>query len=429
MNANEKDQLNLNLKALKLLEAKLPLAAVLFGVCIVFTSDYKLLCSLLVAGYIVINVAFSKFLGKLINHPRYLQLETIKFGIHCFYVFGVNIFFEKQSLFWLMHFLYLFRLPLIFPLKTQYITTTLVMALAASVAASLSSSLWTDTLFPGALIFGIGWLFQAIVEFLKKVISEREINLQIIKDQQLQIIQTSKFAALGEMAGGVAHEINNPIGVIALRASQAKRLIEKNNAPDPRITEFLQTIENTVTRIKKIVDGLQRFSRSSDTDNINHTNVRMLVKNTLELCEERFKNHKIKLMIDDIPDSVYIECQEVQISQVLLNLLSNARFAVRELDGERWVKLKVTDDSDTIIISVSDSGLGIPPDIQNQIMNPFFTTKPIGEGTGIGLSISKGIAEDHGGSLYLDTSQQHTTFVLKIAKTLKRSKTPLKNTP
>ncbi len=424
MASYKENQLSLNIKALKLLEAKLPLAAILFAVCIVLNSEHKFLCSLLVVVYIGLNVILSKIFGRFIGHPRYLYFETLKFAIHCVYVLGVSIFFEKQSLFWLMHFIYLFRLPLVFSKQAQYMAAILVMALASSFVASFSSSRWTDALFPGALVFGIGWLFQAIVDFLKKIISEREQNLLTIEEQQLQIVQTSKFAALGEMAGGIAHEINNPIGVIALRANQAKRLLETEKCHDPRITEFLQTIEDTVVRIEKIVNGLQRFSRSGNVENMTDTSVRAVIKSTMDLCEERFKNHNIKLIVDDIPSSVRVECREVQISQVLLNLLSNARFVVRELEGERWVKVKFTEYPDEVAIAVSDSGPGIPKDIQSQIMNPFFTTKQIGEGTGIGLSISKGIAEDHSGSLYLDTSQQHTTFVLKIAKKHSKERSP-----
>ncbi|HEX4924120.1 MAG TPA: ATP-binding protein, partial [Bdellovibrionales bacterium] len=111
-----------------------------------------------------------------------------------------------------------------------------------------------------------------------------------------------------------------------------------------------------------------------------------------------------------------IACRPTQISQVLLNLLNNAHDAVAE-QTEKWVKLDVRDLGDSVELSVTDSGAGIPPEIQEKIMQPFFTTKQIGEGTGLGLSISKGLVDSHHGQLRLDAKSKNTRFVVLLPKT------------
>jgi signal transduction histidine kinase len=152
--------------------------------------------------------------------------------------------------------------------------------------------------------------------------------------------------------------------------------------------------------------------------------VALIVRDTVELCTERFRQHNIDLVIDPIEPGLYVECRGVQIAQVLLNLLSNAHDAV---DGarERRVRIAVDNDDRDVRIAVSDSGPGIPPEIRARIMEPFFTTKEIGKGTGLGLSVSKGIAEAHGGRLALDPEARETRFVL----TLRRVPAPVQQSP
>jgi C4-dicarboxylate-specific signal transduction histidine kinase len=108
-----------------------------------------------------------------------------------------------------------------------------------------------------------------------------------------------------------------------------------------------------------------------------------------------------------------VNCRPTQLSQVLLNLLSNAFDAVSAL-SEKWVRLTVTQEEQKLIIKVIDSGNGIPSDIAEKIMQPFFTTKVIGKGTGLGLSISRGIIESHEGALFYDPSEKNTTFVIEL---------------
>jgi C4-dicarboxylate-specific signal transduction histidine kinase len=147
--------------------------------------------------------------------------------------------------------------------------------------------------------------------------------------------------------------------------------------------------------------------------------VAQIVRETLELCAERFRQHAIALTVEPIPDDCQVTCRGVQISQILLNLLSNAHDAVEDRPS-RWVRVVTEANEEEVRISVVDSGPGIAREHVDRIMEPFFTTKPIGKGTGLGLSVSKGIAEANGGRLAYDPTSPETRFVL----TLRRSSAP-----
>ncbi len=127
----------------------------------------------------------------------------------------------------------------------------------------------------------------------------------------------------------------------------------------------------------------------------------------------KFKHHQIDIQWNADDFHIDLMCRPVQISQVLVNLLSNSFDAIEKC-SEKWVKLEVQTESGWINFRIKDSGRGIPEHLMQKIMLPFFTTKEIGKGTGLGLSISKGIMESHGGKLELDPSQPNTCFILKF---------------
>ncbi|APJ03853.1 sensor histidine kinase [Silvanigrella aquatica] len=247
---------------------------------------------------------------------------------------------------------------------------------------------------------------------LHLVVSEALISLSNL---QSKLISSSKMSALGEMAGGVAHEINTPLGVITLRASQIKRVLSKEPINLETIKNYIDIIENVAQQIAKIVLGLRSFSRSGDQDKFVLTPLRSIFDNTFILCSERLKQREVTL-IDELKDNnISLMCRSVQISQVILNLINNACDALLN-QNEKWIKISVIETNSIIKISVMNSGTKIAKDVQEKLMQPFFTTKDIGEGTGLGLSISKGIIESHGGLLYLDPSSDHTEFIMELPK-------------
>lgn len=238
-------------------------------------------------------------------------------------------------------------------------------------------------------------------------------DLRTKKTAELVMLQNSKMASLGQMAASVAHEVNNPVTIIHGTTELMKKALAAEVLDRGKINIGLERIGKTALRISKIVKALRMFSRSGITDPPLSVELKEIIEETLDLCRERFKDHSIELRVAKIPD-LTIQCRPTQISQVLLNLLSNSLDASCVLD-ERWVAIDFEKiGSDQLLISVTDSGGGIPQELQKYVMEPFFTTKEPGKGTGLGLPISKGIVEEHGGSLRLDTNSQRTRFVVEL---------------
>lgn len=251
------------------------------------------------------------------------------------------------------------------------------------------------------------------VASLVQDVTDRRVAEELIENQRLQMVAASKMSALGEMAAGIAHEINNPLAIILARAEQLRAAAERGNLDLGRVAEISERISATSDRIARIVSGLRFFARDGARDSFEKKPVASLVEETIAFCKSRFHNHKVSLEMIPPESAVTIECRPVQMSQVLLNLLNNAFDAIQELP-ERWIRIAWRAHGDEVEIRISDSGPGIPANIADRIMTPFFTTKEIGKGTGLGLSISRGIVESHDGHLELVRDTAHTTFVIRL---------------
>ncbi len=271
------------------------------------------------------------------------------------------------------------------------------------------------------LIFS--FLLTVIILFLIALYDQTKALFQSnldLKNTQMQLIQSAKFAALGEMAGGVAHEINNPLTVISGKAYKLIKMAKKNELDVEVIKENAAAIENIVKHISKITLGLLTYSRGTEDENLGTEEIEKIIEQATILCAEKFRNNGVELIIIRNYQNSTLYCSSVQISQVLLNLLNNAFDAVKELK-EKWVKIEISEDSKKYIFKISNSGPMIPEHIQEKIMQPFFTTKKIGEGTGLGLSVSRGIVEKHNGDFYLAKNVKETTFVVALPKVVIRS--------
>ena len=223
------------------------------------------------------------------------------------------------------------------------------------------------------------------------------------------------MSSLGEMAGGIAHEINSPLAIIVGKTTQLRRrLINTSKNSDAKINEDLNLIENTAKRIGLIIKGLSAFSRNAENDSKADVLVQALIQDTLELSKERFKFNSIALKFDITNcQQLYVKGRASELLQVLINLLNNAFDAVENL-SIKWVNITIESSTDKCKIMITDSGLGIPATIIEKIMTPFFTTKSVSRGTGLGLSISKSIIEDHKGKLYYDATSENTRFVIEL---------------
>jgi len=239
---------------------------------------------------------------------------------------------------------------------------------------------------------------------------------ELLEEERARSTSAAKMAALGEMAAGVAHEINNPLAIIIGYAEQALDLLEaQRNTSENSLQRPLNRIISTSERIAKIVSALLHFSRDSGSNDRKPTPVADIIEKTVALCTQRFNAGEVELDVVPPSDEMKVYCLPTQISQILINLLSNAYDAAQEKE-ERWVKLYVESEEDSIRIVVEDSGN--PSELlgNEKIFQPFYTTKEQGKGTGLGLSISHGIAEEHGGALYLDEKSRNTRFILSLPR-------------
>lgn len=230
-----------------------------------------------------------------------------------------------------------------------------------------------------------------------------------------QAAQGARLVALGEMSSGIAHEIRNPLAAIHLAATQ---IAERPDDP-ALVAQLGERIQRIVMRASRIIDALRSFARDASGDPFVTTPLERIIGDSLELCGKRFADRGVELTVTAVPPDLAIECRPVQLSQVLVNLLGNAYDAVASA-AERWVRIDVHRDRERIEIAVTDSGPGVPAAVRPRLFEPFFTTKAPDRGTGLGLSLSRGLVEAHHGTLDLDTESAHTRFVIRIPLTQQR---------
>jgi two-component system NtrC family sensor kinase len=257
--------------------------------------------------------------------------------------------------------------------------------------------------FIAALIFLAGVLVIVVGAFLTtrwmmNELAEMERKKAISDDL---VIQSSKMAALGKMATGIAHEINNPLAVIGEKAGWVKDLLEKEDlAQSKNLQEFadaVQKIELHVGRAKKVIHRLLGFARRMEPL-IEKVDVNQVLEESVDSLANEARYRNIEIVKDLTPDLPHINSDSSQLHQVFLNILNNAIDAI-DKDGKIELRTKYLGEDHQIAVEIQDSGPGIPKEILNKIFDPFFTTKEVGKGTGVGLSISYNIMEKLGGRI------------------------------
>jgi PAS domain S-box-containing protein len=218
-------------------------------------------------------------------------------------------------------------------------------------------------------------------------------------------IQSAKFASIGELSASMAHEINNPLGII----SGYIELILLSPETNEKLTAKLEVILKSCKRISHIMNSLKKFSRSEEKSEYINCSLSKLTQQAIYLAQPRLKRALVDLEFFDTKNSIIKGC-EIEIEQVILNLINNSIDAVK--DGpDKWIKLSILSKGEFIELRVIDSGQGISKAIQDKIFSPFFTTKKAGEGTGLGLSIISSILDDHNANIRYEKSD-NTTFVI-----------------
>jgi len=235
-----------------------------------------------------------------------------------------------------------------------------------------------------------------------------EIAMQAeLEHQRAQALHSAKLASLGEMSAGIAHEINNPLTVMV----GAVDLLIQHEKPREAQLLMLNKIKAAGGRIIRIVRALRTFARQGEHDPKGPVSLLTLVEGTLDFCSQRFAVEGIELDVRVAPE-LRLFCRELEISQVLVNLLNNAFDATLLVRGKK-VTLDATVAGDKVEIRVTNSG-EIPPEVCERLFQPFFTTKEVGKGTGLGLNISRRIAQEHGGTLSFTQGSGQVCFKLTL---------------
>lgn len=240
---------------------------------------------------------------------------------------------------------------------------------------------------------------------------------RLVQDRVAQMAHSDRLISMGQLAAGMAHEINNPLTWIsgnlqtlersaAILQEELERIPEWS--PSPRLERVLrefptvaEEMRGGVHRVARIVSGLKSFSRSG-TGVRERMDLHAIVHSTLVLCEHFLKG--VELDIEGPSGEVFVQVETHEMEQVLVNLLTNAAYAVRQVergpgDGAPRISIGICHGEGRAFLSVRDNGTGIPPEVLSRLGSPFFTTKPRAEGTGLGISIAQGIAKAHGGEL------------------------------
>ena len=231
---------------------------------------------------------------------------------------------------------------------------------------------------------------------VRRLLWEAEDREQALRDKQAQLLQAAKLASIGELATGIAHEVNNPLNNIGLLTSNALDYLRLGKPPEV-IVPPLQAVVKEVQRAAGIVAGVRSFGRRMPCD-FKPVNLNDAVRNALALISQRLALQHTEVQLNFPTDPILIHGNHSQLEQVFLNLFINANDAMEQV-AERVLSISADLSSSAVVIIVRDTGSGIPDDILERIFDPFFTTKPVGQGTGLGLSISYGIIKDHQGDI------------------------------
>jgi C4-dicarboxylate-specific signal transduction histidine kinase len=248
---------------------------------------------------------------------------------------------------------------------------------------------------------------------LRETTAEMQRREQELRDKQEQLVQAGKLATLGELTTGVAHELNNPLNNIGLFLGNAIDLIELGRADEEDVRPELDNAMQQVRKATEIISHLRTFGRAAPVSR-EPISVNQVIQRALSLVQEQLRLREIEVHLELCPEAPVVVGNPIQLEQVFINLLTNARDAVAD-SARKVVQIVCALESDSVRVTFSDSGHGIPPGLEQRIFDPFFTTKEVGAGTGLGLSITYGIIQEHEGAIWVERQPgQGATFVVKL---------------
>ena len=248
---------------------------------------------------------------------------------------------------------------------------------------------------------------------LRETTQEMERREQELRDKQEQLVQAGKLATLGELTTGVAHELNNPLNNIGLYVGNVIDRIRLGEADSESLVEDLGKAMEQVRKATEIISHLRTFGRAARVS-IEQVDIDDVIERSLLLVQEQLRLRGIEVELELCPDELLVVANPIQLEQVFINLLTNARDALAD-SKRKTIRIASSRDDERIRIAFSDTGPGIPRDLQQRIFDPFFTTKEVGTGTGLGLSITYSILKEYGGGISVDSRPgKGATFLVEL---------------
>ncbi|PYN89789.1 MAG: two-component sensor histidine kinase [Candidatus Rokuibacteriota bacterium] len=248
---------------------------------------------------------------------------------------------------------------------------------------------------------------------LRETTAEMQRREQELRDKQEQLVQAGKLATLGELTTGVAHELNNPLNNTGLFVGNAVDLIELGVTDKGQIVRELRQAMQQVRKATEIISHLRTFGRAAPVSR-EPIALRHVIGRALSLMQEQLRLREIEVTVDLGQEEPVVVGNPIQLEQVFINLLTNARDAVAD-SPRKAIRISSSVGVAEVKVAFADTGDGIPPGLERRIFDPFFTTKDVGKGTGLGLSITYGIINEHGGMIsVVSPPGEGATFLIQL---------------
>jgi len=252
-----------------------------------------------------------------------------------------------------------------------------------------------------------------IMDDLRKTTEEITRRERELRDKQEQLVQAGKLATLGELTTGIAHELNNPLNNIGLFLGNVIDLVELGREDKGHVLADLNAAVLQVRKASEIISHLRTFGRLAPVG-YEDVAINEVVLRALSLISEQLRLREISVELDLSPANPVVTGSPIQLEQVFMNILANARDALQDAPV-KVLRIRSAINDDRLEMAISDTGPGIPPGLEQRIFDPFFTTKDVGHGTGLGLSIAYGIIKDHQGTIEaISPPGEGATFVIQI---------------
>jgi C4-dicarboxylate-specific signal transduction histidine kinase len=250
---------------------------------------------------------------------------------------------------------------------------------------------------------------------VRRLLGEAKMPERALGQDQVRLLQAAKLASIAELATGVAHELNNPLNNIGLFAGN---LIERVEAGSSTATDCLPALRNIMEQVQKgsqVVNALRSFAGQSPWPQTS-VNLNSVVESSVVLLKQELLAHNIHLRMQLSRDELIVQGDRLQLQQVVMNLLTNARDAVVST-ATKVITIMTSRHLEHARLAIKDTGTGIPVDVHDRIFDPFFTTKDVGKGIGLGLPVSYGIIKEHNGRIWCEsTPEDGSVFSLELPR-------------